>query len=47
MVTVNLEFAKIGLIPLELSRYLILQCDTIILEYIVDILMLEFRAGMS
>ena len=25
----------------------VLQCDTIILEYIVDILMFEFRAGMS
>ena len=41
------SFAKIGLIQLELSRFFILQCDTIILEYIADILMLEFRAGMS
>ena len=41
------SFAKIGLIQLELSRLFILQCDTIILEYSADILMLEFHAGMS
>ena len=38
---------KIGLIQLELNRCFVLQCDTIILEYIADILMFEFRAGMS
>ena len=41
------SFAKIGLIQLELSNYLILQCDTIIPEYIADILMVQFRAGKS
>ena len=38
---------KIGLIQLECSRFFILQCDTVILESIVDILMLEFHAVMS
>ena len=47
MVTVNFELAKIGLIQLEMSRYLVLQCDTIIVKYIADILMFEFCAGMS
>ena len=47
MVTANFGFAKIGIIQLELNRCLVLQCDTIILEYIADILMFEFRAGMS
>ena len=30
-----------------MNRYLVLQCDTITLEYIADILMFEFCAGMS
>ena len=30
-----------------MNRYLVLQCDTITVEYIADILMFDFCAGMS
>ena len=40
-------FTKIGIIQLELNRCMALQCDTIILEYIADILLFEFHSGMS
>ena len=37
---------KIGLIQVEVNRCFVLQYDTIILEYIVDILTFEFCGGM-
>ena len=47
MVTANFDFRLNWINSAGIEQIFHLQCDTIILEYIADILMLEFHAGMS
>ena len=47
MVTANFENAKSRKIQLEVSVDTDLQCDTVILKCIVDVLMFKFMVDMS